>query len=38
VGGGLTLGSVLEDEWQETENKSRTLLSVAEVMNYEKHQ
>lgn len=30
VGGGLTKDSVSEDEWQETKNKSRTLLSVVE--------
>jgi len=30
VGGGLTKDSVPLDEWQETKNKSRTLLSVVE--------
>jgi isochorismate synthase len=30
VGGGLTKDSVVEDEWQETKNKSGTLLSVVE--------
>jgi len=30
VGGGLTKDSIPEDEWQETKNKSRTLLSVVE--------
>lgn len=30
VGGGLTKDSIPADEWQETENKSRTLLSVVE--------
>ena len=28
VGGGLTLDSVAEEEWNETELKSQTLLSV----------
>lgn len=32
VGGGLTADSNPMDEWQETENKSRTLLSIAEKM------
>lgn len=32
VGGGLTADSIPIDEWQETENKSRTLLSIAEKM------
>lgn len=32
VGGGLTLDSIPEKEWQETQDKSRTLLSVLEKM------
>ena len=32
VGGGITLESVPEDEWQETEAKSRTLLTVMESL------
>ncbi len=32
VGGGLTAGSVPEKEWQETEDKSATLLSVVEKL------
>lgn len=32
VGGGLTKDSIPEDEWQETKNKSRTLLSVVEKL------
>ncbi|HUX38977.1 MAG TPA: chorismate-binding protein [Rectinemataceae bacterium] len=30
VGGGITAGSVPEDEWEETEMKARTLLSIIE--------
>lgn len=30
LGGGLTASSVASDEWEETEHKSQTLLSVAE--------
>ena len=33
VGGGLTSQSVAEDEWQETEFKSQTLLKVIEKSN-----
>lgn len=32
VGGGLTKDSIPEDEWQETKNKARTLLSVVEKL------
>lgn len=32
VGGGLTQASVIEDEWEETENKSQTLLKVLQNM------
>ena len=32
VGGGLTKDSIPADEWQETKNKSRTLLSVVESL------
>ena len=32
VGGGLTAASIPENEWQETEDKSATLLSVVEKM------
>jgi isochorismate synthase len=30
IGGGLTAASIPKDEWQETKNKSRTILSVVE--------
>jgi isochorismate synthase len=30
LGGGFTADSVVESEWQETENKARTLLNVIE--------
>lgn len=32
LGGGLTKDSVLEDEWQETEQKSQTLLTIADKL------
>lgn len=32
AGGGLTIGSVLEDEWSETQNKLKTLLNIAEKL------
>jgi isochorismate synthase EntC len=28
LGGGFTKDSIVEDEWKETERKSKTLLSV----------
>lgn len=33
VGGGYTASSIPEDEWEETENKARTLLDIMENLN-----
>jgi isochorismate synthase len=33
VGGGYTAASIPEDEWEETENKARTLLDIMENLN-----
>lgn len=32
VGGGITLGSIPEDEWEETQNKMQTMLQVLKPM------
>ena len=32
VGGGITLGSIAEDEWEETQNKMQTMLQVLKPM------
>jgi len=37
VGGGLTASSVAESEWEETEHKSKTLLSVIEKLGHLPH-
>ena len=30
VGGGITKGSILQEEWEETEMKSQSLLSIVQ--------